>query len=326
VIIRLSRPSQLLLLGTILPALTFARWIYKGEFGSDFAVFWRAGSLFLAGDWAAIYRTVAEYNFPYPPHALLLFTPFAILSFWPALVAWNLLSAAFFIWAARPYGQIAILTPGALMCLYYGQTGLIVGGLWLLAFRGKWPAVALLTIKPHLGFLSVLSLQSLRQAAMVAGIAIALALPLISLWPDFVAHSLAHTTDMAQENYHWHFVAVTPAIAYGVIGWIPFALAAALMLARNVNVFTAATAALLIAPYGFSYDMPVACLGIFLAARRHWEQLSTLDRLALALGFLCPSIARFGVWWVPPLLLWCLWVQVKLPSPAAGEPFSVNMK
>jgi len=297
----------------ILPTLIFARWIYKGEFHTDFEVLWQAGSLWLAGDWGAIYRDTPTYNFPYPPNALLLLAPFGAMPLKLAYVVWSLLGAAFFMWAARPYGRIAILTPGALMCLYYGQTGLVVGGLWLLAFRGSWPAVSLLTIKPHLGFLSVLSLRSFKQALKVTLLAIALVVPFIALWPDFIAHSLGHIGKV-REGQVWQFAAVAPAIAYGLIGWIPFAVAAALILARNVNVFTAATAALLIAPYAFTYDMPVACLGIFLTARRYWEEISTLDRLALALGFLCPSIARFGIWWVPPILLACLWVQVRLPA------------
>jgi hypothetical protein len=125
---------------------------------------------------------------------------------------------------------------------------------------------------------------------------------------------------MMTGGHHWQLIGVSPGLAYGMIGWIPFAAAAGLMLARNVNVFTAATAALLIAPYAFNYDMPVACLGIFLTARRHWDELGPLNRLGLALGFLCPSIARFGIWWVPPLLLWCLWVQVRLPAPPDWDP------
>jgi hypothetical protein len=296
-----------------LPTLTFARWLYVGKFETDFAVLWKAGTLWLAGDWSAIYQTVPKYNFPYPPHALLLFVPFATLPFKLAYLTWSLLGAIFFMWAAKPYGRIAIVTPGALMCLYYGQTGLFVGGLWLFAFRGRWPAVSLLTFKPHLGFLSVLSLRDFRQAAKVAVITIILVMPFYPLWPDFITHSLDHFGTI-KEGRTWQFIAVTPAIAYGLIGWIPFAAAAALMLARNPNIFTAATAALLIAPYAFNYDMPAACLGMFLLARKHWEQLGTFDRLALALGFLCPSIARFGIWWVPPILLWCLWVQVNLPA------------
>jgi hypothetical protein len=296
-----------------LPALTFARWAYVGKFQTDFEVFWRAGALWLAGDWNAIYQISPTYNFPYPPHALLLFAPFALLPLKIAYLAWNLLGAIFFIWAARPYGRFAILTPGALMCLYYGQSGLVIGGLWLMAFRGHWPAVAMMTIKPHLGVLSVLSLRSFSLAVKVAILAIALTLPFYSLLPDFIVHSFDHIGKVKNGQW-WRFTAVSPAIAYGLIGWIPFAAAAGLILARNVNLFTAATAALLIAPYAFSYDMPVACLGIFLLAQKHWDELGTFDRLALALGFLCPSIARFGIWWVPPLLLWCLWVQVKLPA------------
>ena len=273
----------------------------------------------------SIYLTTANFNFPYPPHALFLVTPFAILPYWVSYLAWSAVSALFFGWLARPYmtGRAAwsILTPGALMCLYFGQTGLIVGGLWLLAFRGKWPAVAMLTFKPHLGVLSVLALRSYRQLALVLLLVLAMVLlsaAIFGLWPDFIEHSLTHTAELTTRR-RWSFLGVSPGIAYGLIGWVPFALAAGLMLARNVNTFTAATAALLIAPYGFSYDMPVACLGIFLAAQRYWDEIGPLDRLALALGFLSPSIASLGVWWIPPILLWCLWVQVKLPPLEAKD-------
>jgi hypothetical protein len=36
------------------------------------------------------------------------------------------------------------------------------------------------------------------------------------------------------------------------------------------------------------------------------------------LGFFVPTLASLGVWWMPPILLWTLWVQVNLPK--SGEP------
>ena len=323
---RLSSSTQLLLIGMIAPVATIAWRIWKGTTQTDYVVFWQAGRSFLSGNPWPIYQSDAIYNFPYPPHALLLFAPFSILPDWPSYLAWCLASALFFAWAARPYSIAALLTPGALVCLHFGQTGLIVGGLWLLAFRGWWPAVAALTFKPHLGFLSALSLRSWRQAAWVALSALLLASPFLALWPDFFHHAVRHTGELT-ERPRWAFVGVSPGIAYGLLGWIPFAAAAGLMLARNVNVFTAATAALLIAPYGFAYDMPVACFGIYMAAREHWDRLGTLDRIGLALGFLSPNLANLGVWWIPPILLWCLWVQVKLPAfegLAAGNKSGLN--
>ena len=44
---------------------------------------------------------------------------------------------------------------------------MLIGALWLFAFRGKWAAVALLTVKPHLGLLSILSLRSWTKVALV---------------------------------------------------------------------------------------------------------------------------------------------------------------
>jgi hypothetical protein len=111
---------------------------------------------------------------------------------------------------------------------------------------------------------------------------------------------------------------VTPAIGYGFVGWIPFAAAGALLLARRVNAFTASTASFLISPYGFHYDMTVAALGFGLIAYLHWDRMPVSHRIPVALGFLSPVIASAGAWWIPPLLLWALWAQTKY-DPVAGK-------
>jgi hypothetical protein len=56
--------------------------------------------------------------------------------------------------------------------------------------------------------------------------------------------------------------------------------------------------------------MPVACLGIGLFAWERWHLLGVMERIVLTLAFLVPSLASLGVWWMPPILLAALWIQV----------------
>lgn len=332
---------QLWLIGALVPLGFFA----TGNFlQNDFATFWIAGKQLLSGDVINVYNQAAADTyarrfdlpaqiFPYPPHALFLFFPFSLLPTLLGYLVWNLATAGFFYWSAKPYlpkgfpAFLSILTPGALICFYFGQTGLLFGGLWLLAFRGKWAAVSLLTFKPHLGLLSILSLRDrtalVRTALLVILLILASALAFgPARWAEFVQIGLGHSTEIGTEK-RWMFAGVGPGMAYGMLGWIPFAVAAALLLARNINVFTAATAAFLVSPYGFHYDMPVVSLGFGLSIFANWHGMPIKHRIGMALGFLSPAIAYAGVWWVPPALLWALWAQTKYPAgPLAQEPLS----
>lgn len=313
-----SSALQLWAIGTIVPVATILWNILREGLQTDYRILWTAGNLALSGD----VPTPSSAGFIYPPHALFFFTPIASLPYVASYVVWNALTAAFFLWAARSYlpkgfpPLLVLLTPGALMGMHFGQTGFLIGGLWMLAFRGYWASVALLTVKPHLGVLSALTLRS--RPALVKTILLAIGLVAISMvvfglgaWREFAENLLAHSSTFATQR-RWQFFGVSPAIAYGIIGWLPFAIAAGLLLMRNVNAFTAATAALLVSPYGFTYDMPAASLGIGLAIWGHWQALGWSKRLALMLGFLAPTLANLGVWWIPPILLWTLWVQVGL--------------
>lgn len=320
-----SSALQLWAIGTIAPMLAILWNVFERALRSDWFILWEAGRLALAGDVSRLYVVTKDgFNFPYPPHALFFFAPFAPLPYVFSYIAWNLATAAFFLWAAKPYlpkgfpSLLTLLTPGALVCAHFGQTGFLMGGLWLLAFRGSWASVALLTFKPHLGVLSILSIRS--RKALIGTCMTALLLFMLGVilfgpaaWRDFFDHSMAHASELTSRR-RWQFLGVSPAIAYGIVGWFPFAIAAGLMLMRNLNAFTAATAALLISPYGFSYDMPVASLGIGLAIWGYWGELGWGKRLGLMLGFLVPTLAGLGVWWMPPILLWALWVQVGLPG------------
>ena len=333
----LSVTIQVWIIGALVP-LAF---ILTGPVGKyDFAAFWVAGSQALSGDATSIYSTAATQVyadhlglggatiFPYPPHALFLFMPFALIPYIPGYLVWNLVSACLFYWAARPYLPdrmppiLSILTPAALICLDFGQTGLIFGALWLLAFRGKWAAVAAMTFKPHLGVLSILALRdrsALIKTTILASVLIAASALIFgaALWLGFVEHSILHGEKMVWMK-RWLFAGVGPAMAYKLWGWVPFAVAGALMLARNVNVFTASTASFLIAPYAFHYDMPVAALGFGLIIFNHWSEMPIRHRLPIALGFLSPEIAIIGAWWIPPILLWSLWTQIKYDIETTG--------
>lgn len=314
--------AQLCAIGALLPAWLFASQALGGDSASDFLAFWRAGRAALLG------QPVYSSTFAYPPHSLFLFAPFGALAPDLAALLFNAAGFAFFAFAAKPYfprgfPAFAILSPAALLCLYYGQTGLIVGGLWLLAFQGGWPAVALLTFKPHLGLLSALALRSpkmLLQTVLAAAALVAASIAVFGIapWQDFLSALFAQAGAIGR-NTKWPVSGVSPAIGFGFWGWLPFAVAAALLLARRVTPFTAATAALLISPYGFHYDMPVACLGLSIAIYGCWRTATVPDRIALSGGFLAPVLVFLGTWWIPPLLLWTLWVQTKLAQPVAGE-------
>ena len=323
--VSISRSSalQLWAIGTIAPLLTIGWNIFENGLQTDWFTLWTAGRLALFGDIAPARGT----EFPYPPYTLFILTPFATLPYILSYILWNAVTAAFFLWAARPYLPkdfprfLALATPGALMSIHLGQTGLLVGALWLLAFRGSWTSVALLTFKPHLGLLSIFSIRSRRELAktvllVFALVAVSILVFGLSSWRDFGDHLLSHESEFTTRR-RWHFGGVTPGFAYGIAGWLPFAIAAGLMLMRRLNVFTAATAALIVSPYGFNYDMPAASLGIGLAIWRFWGELGWPSRLSLMHGFFVPTLASLGVWWMPPILLWTLWVQVGLKEPEA---------
>lgn len=282
--------------------------------------FWEAGQAVVSG------TPVDKIWFPYPPHALFLYVPFALLPFLAAWAVYNLYGLALFLLAARHYLPkgfptiLALGTPATLVCVLYGQTGLIVGALWLWAFRGKWQAVALLTFKPHLGVLSALSLNRktlLPTVAVVGSLILASVLVFGEWWPQFFSQVEKQSAAMSQ-NAKWPYIAVGPAIGYGLAGYAVFAVAALYLLSRHVDVFSAATAALLVSPYGFHYDMPIASLGFALAL---YKETSGIRTLGLAVALMLPLLVQFGAWIAPPILLWALWAQTAGRS-AEASPLS----
>ena len=128
----------------------------------DFTVFWTAGKLAVRDaaqvyDFAAI--TAAQSwavdpshgprPFPYPPTALLVFIPFALMPFWAAYWAWLALSALVFWSAARRITNgwaipFSFAAPHVVLVLILGQTTLVVGSLviWGVTLIRERPALA----------------------------------------------------------------------------------------------------------------------------------------------------------------------------------------
>ena len=300
----MKRLVVLLLIGAILP-LKLAVETFGGP--NDFSYFWNAAR-------AALYGSQTLPWFPYPPHALFLYLPFAPLPFHAAWAVFNFYGLALFVLAARPYlpegfhPLLAICSPAVLICVTFGQTGLVVGALWLWAFSGRWQAVALLTFKPHLGILSALSLarRTILPTAILAGALILASVVVFPQWWAQLPDQLLRQSGQIGQRAKWDTIGVGPAIAYGFVVWGAFAAAALYLLRRDTNVWSAATAALLVSPYAFHYDMPVASLGFALALCKDQHILRIV---VLTLALWLPVLVQFGAWIAPPILLGALWVQ-----------------
>jgi len=149
----------------------------------DFAVFWTAAKLALAGQALSAFdpdalraasglapdKTLATFLWAYPPGFLLLLLPFGAMSFaaaWPSFTLASLAALGAAAWRparALPGGwRLVAASPVVLIaCLGIGQNSVLwtaglIAALWALrsghaAWAGFW--IALLTMKPQLGLL-----------------------------------------------------------------------------------------------------------------------------------------------------------------------------
>lgn len=294
----------------------------------DFADFWIAGRAVLAGvnpsDPQAFHAFAQNafggdyaYNWPYPPPMLVAAVPASLLPYPIAFFVWNAVTLALFYYASRPFlpprlRVLAVLSPAAILTVIFGQTGFLVGALWFVAFRFS-AAAALLIIKPHMGALAGFRTLA-NPKELVLGVGLLLAVCLISGllfggWSDFFANTTQARALLTGSNVTWVLVETAPGVGYGVYGWLFFAAAASLLLWRDFNVWTAATATMLISPYGYHYDMTVICAGLLLFLYKR-DDLPAWQVAILVLAFLSPAYVRvIGTWFVPPVLLAALAIQ-----------------
>ncbi len=178
--------------------------------GRDFAVFWAASRLALAGrlieifDWTLFHQALGEFfggepafsPFPYPPHGLLVVLPLALAPYYWSLGVWiSVQLAAFSIVCAPGRRSIArvlvlLIAPATLVTINFGQNGLLTAVLFLagMALLDRRPVLAglcfaLLAFKPQLGLLIPVALLAGRHwAALAAAAGATAALLATSLW------------------------------------------------------------------------------------------------------------------------------------------------
>ncbi|WP_236613069.1 glycosyltransferase family 87 protein [Sphingobium quisquiliarum] len=328
--------------------------------GRDFLNVWTGGQIALSGktsilydyfgymSWqAAIFGHLDPYNYSYPPHSLFLAVPFGSLPYLTALALWTVAGASFFFWTARPYmpdninAFCAIVTPAAVVNIWAGHYGFLIGGLWLLFFsliksHQKLAGViaGFLTIKPHLGIFIALTMICRRKYKSVL-IAFVTTTFLIAasglffgfkLWPQWLFETSALQgkimTAPGEKFYYLMmpsaFIALRNApdqIALVVQAGFGLAAFGLVWKARRAIpedlAFIAASATAIVLPYIFNYDLTVASLGFLVCLYRHWAILARWEKAALWLGFAVPLLVMaFG--YVGPIgLLIGLIVQVR---------------
>lgn len=320
-------------LGTAVVGVMGAHLIPISE--RDFVSVWVAGKLATSGHAAQAFDidslraaattyagTTYKIAFPYPPHVLFFSVPLSFLPLTVSFFLWQAISAALFCIAARrhlPAGIspiLAVLTPSAVVNVTYGQNGLLLGALWLFAFRGSALSAALLTVKPHIGFLVAVEMIRrklvLRTSLIAVGlIGVSAALFGLGAWHASLTNAATSQFSLITSGKYpnWFVQMTTPFVGYGYLGWFLFAVAAGVLLTRCFNVFTAATATFLISPYGFHYDMTVVCLGFGVLLFERWRSMPSWHAFVCALAYLSPMLVRAGTWFVPPILLLGLYAQ-----------------
>ena len=205
--------------------------------GTDFASFWTAGRMALAGEAVALYEPLAHaafqheafgtsgpsyYAWHYPPFFLGLAAPLALMPYVPALLVWQGATLAAYLAAIRailPGRREALIAavgfPAVFVTLGHGQNAfltaaLIAFGLLMLERRPVLAGIAigLLAYKPQYGLiLPVLMVAGGHWRAIAAAGATVLAMAGAAtlalgpdIWPAFLANAAAARTSLLDHS------------------------------------------------------------------------------------------------------------------------------
>lgn len=335
--------------------------------GRDFVNVWTAGRLLIEGQLTILYDLPAyhawqvaqfgplgQHNFSYPPLVLPLMLPFGALPYPLALAVWTLATAALFLHAARPWWRdatglpawLVLATPAALVNVWAGHYGFLVGALLLYGWRALEGGHArraglffgLLAIKPHLAVLIPLVLLVRREwraaftAAATVGALVGVSLLVFppALWQQYLGATAGLQASMidASDSFFRYMstslataliaVSVPHGIALACQAVLGLAAATAVALAaRTCSLRTAAlmaaTATFLILPYAFNYDLTVVAVAAAMLLARD-EPSGIEQRLALG-GFAAAqfgmALSGFGLPGIPLLLVGLFGVQCR---------------
>lgn len=278
---------------------------------TDFATVWAGGVRALSGQAGLVYELAKHeafyaalihqppadgLTFGYPPTALLVFAPFGLLPYGPALAIYLLAGMAAWFAALRSITRdtraslaMAIAWGGATQTILLGQNGFLTaaalaGGLALLRRRPRMAGLlfGLLAVKPHLGLALALFLLVRREwNAIVAAIATVLAMSAavtilwgVDIWAQYLAASREIAAIVASRPESIiggkmqsvfailaDHTSLTAAMAVQALCAIA-ALAVMIAIIRRraafeVQAAAAIAAGLLVTPYSFLYDCTV---------------------------------------------------------------------
>jgi hypothetical protein len=167
------------------PAFGMDYWYYR-DLGARWLV---DGSFFWPHQLAGSYQFTSMVDVVYPPPALLLFVPLAVL---PWIVWWAVPAAvmayALYRWRPGPWAIAA----AAVLLAFPKSTWDVIGGntdIWVAAgvaggLLWGWPA-ALVALKPTLLPFALVGIRH-RSWWLALGVGIALSLAMLPLWLDYV--------------------------------------------------------------------------------------------------------------------------------------------
>ncbi len=309
--------------------------------GRDFVNLWSGGKLIRARDFDTLYDPQAfsayqrglfgpfgPHIFSYPPTSFPIADLFSRLPYAVALIAWLVITGWLFLRAARswwpkdagPY-WLAVLTPAALVNIWIGHYGFLLGALFLAGWSqlDKRPLlggalIGLMAIKPQLAVLIPLALviRGNWRAIVSAAVTVCVFVAATGLaygwqaWSDFLFK--ASNRQVSVIDAHGSFFGKMSASAATAIldlggGW-PLAIAAQSVLAvlgvalvaiaararvdmRQLGLLVA-TCTFLVLPYSLSYDLTVVMIAAWSILCRQDEP--ALDRRLALAGFLAPQI------------------------------------
>ncbi|HEX6741284.1 MAG TPA: glycosyltransferase family 87 protein [Sphingomicrobium sp.] len=340
--------------------------------GRDFINVWTGGHLVRDGrldllydlhGYAAYQRSlfgpVDPHNYSYPPLSFPLVALLSLLPYPVALGVWTVGTAALFVWAARPWWPdkagpvwLAALTPAAIVNIWAGHYGFLIGALFLLGWqrlddRPRQAGIffGLMLLKPHLAVLVPLALLIRRdwQAIGSAAATVAAIVAGTTLWfgwrpwHDFLFRTSAVQAGLIDArdtlfglmscSAATAILRLTASWPLAVLGQLLFAAAAVAMvsIAASRRVPTrelaliVATATFLLLPYSFNYDLTVVMIGALALLGR--TDLSTLDRRLALYGFLSPQLGMVTAAVAVPLTpLMLLGLGIAQLRAAVGSP------
>jgi alpha-1,2-mannosyltransferase len=323
--------------------------------GTDFLSFWTVSSALQHDQTSAIYapERLAElehaadpganelfYAWAYPPIALLLVYPLALLPYLWSLALWLALGVGLYLavlWRIMPRPLTlwaGLAFPAVFVTVSHGQNGLLSAGLLgsalLLLPARPWSAgvlIGLLSFKPQLGLLIPFALAAGAQwrtmaaaALTVLGLSAAsLALFGSTLWSDFLA-SLPFARAMLELELVPYYklqsvfaatrlLGGSVALAYALQGLVAVGAASLVVwvwrqpAAQDLKNAALMTASLLATPFVLDYDMALlAPPAAWLVSRISRGEALPWEKLILAVVCLAPVASR-GLGYATHILL-----------------------